>query len=221
MARWEVWHLTMNFYAEIYSLKLFSWRTMSLNSLDHILDLVVNQPGWEAQRQFHLLLKSWQEVVEPKIALQTRPLYVARKVLWIATANSVWAQTLTLQRYSLLKKLNQKISPPLTDLRFSTAKWPQQLAIIPSSSDYQVTNNQKHPSLISPLIPRVKTNKTNLPQLPLGQDPQGAFQRWAQALEQRSQSCSFCPQCQSPTPEGELKRWQVCIHCVSQQWNRE
>ena len=194
---------------------------MSLNSLNHILDIVVNQPGWEAQRQFQILLKSWQEVVEPKIALQTRPLYVARKVLWIATANSVWAQTLTLQRYSLLKKLNQKVSPPLADLRFSTAKWQQNLTIIPSSSDYQVTNDQEHPSVISPLKPNVKTNKTNLPQLPSGQDPQGAFQRWVQALEQRSQSWPFCPKCQSPTPEGELKRWQVCVHCVSQQWNKE
>lgn len=194
---------------------------MSLNSLNYILDIVTNQPGWEAQRQFRHVLKSWQEVVEPKTALHTRPLYIARKVLWIATSSSVWAQTLTLKRYTLLKQLNGKISPPLADLRFSTAKWSQNLAIDSSSSHDEVKNSQKHPSLLPKSQPSVKNSKTNVNQLPLGQDPQAAFQRWVQALEERGQNLPCCPQCQSPTPQGELQRWQMCAHCVSQQWNSE
>jgi predicted nucleic acid-binding Zn ribbon protein len=27
-----------------------------------------------------------------------------------------------------------------------------------------------------------------------------------------------CPQCQCPTPPGELERWSVCAVCATQRW---
>ena len=93
---------------------------MSFDSLSRILITIENQPGWEAQRQFRQVLRVWHEVVEEKYLPHSRPLYISRQVLWVATSSSVWAQNLTLKRYGLLKKLNGKlicVFPPLNGSR--------------------------------------------------------------------------------------------------------
>lgn len=176
---------------------------MSFQSLDRLLHVVTNHPGWEAHQQFQHLQQAWIEVVEPKIACHTRPLHISRQVLWIATSSSVWAQTLAMKRYGILQKLNAKLSVPLIDLRFSTAKWHQKQF---SSS---TTPTSAHPSLVE---------HTPNSALPKGKDPQTAFQRWANLLQQQSQNLPACPQCHCPTPPGELQRWQVCAYCAARQW---
>ena len=174
---------------------------MSFDSLDHVLRALKQQSSPELQ-QYHHLLESWQAVVEPSVALQTRPLYVARQVLWVATSSSVWAQTLSLQRYALLKKLNAELSEPLVDIRFSTAQWHKR-----DRSAAAIPSFQGHPS-------RTKRVPT---QLPPGNSPQEAFKRWAEGIRARSLHQN-CPSCQCPTPEGELQRWGLCYLCTTKQW---
>jgi predicted nucleic acid-binding Zn ribbon protein len=182
---------------------------MSFDSLDRILEALEKQPGWEAHRRYRHLLQCWESVVEPKIVKQTRLLYVSRNVLFVATANAVWAQNLSLQRYSLLKKLNALLSKPLADIRFSSAQWYNVKPVVPGQE-----TQEKHPSAIEsvPSLPDFP-NKT--------QTPQEAFQRWAAVIESRSQNWLVCPCCQCPTPPGELERWTVCAHCISKQWSSQ
>jgi predicted nucleic acid-binding Zn ribbon protein len=124
----------------------------------------------------------------------------------VATASSVWAQNLSLQRYSLLKKLNALLSEPLVDIRFSSAQW---YNVKPAAKVDRMTQ-EKHPSTIAPV--------PSLPELPkTNPTPQEAFQRWAAVIEARSQNLPLCPDCQCPTPPGELERWTVCAHCISKQ----
>lgn len=184
---------------------------MSFNSLDQVLASVEQQPGWETYRQYRHLLECWQLIVKPNVALETRPLYIVRQVLWVATSSSVWAQTLSLQRYSLLKKLNAHLPEPLVDIRFSTAQWYNQNKV--SGSVSSITQAQ-HPSLITP-----DETSSCLPQLSVQNTPQSAFQRWAEAIRLRAQNLPLCPQCQSPTPPGELERWHLCAYCAPKNWH--
>jgi predicted nucleic acid-binding Zn ribbon protein len=179
---------------------------MSFDSLDRILEALEKQPGWEAHRQYRHLLQCWETVVEPKIVKQTRPLYVSRNVLFVATASSVWAQNLSLQRYSLLKKLNALLSEPLVDIRFSSAQW---YNVKPAVATERA-DREKHPSTIAP-VPSLSELPNKNP------TPQEAFQRWAKVIEARSQNLPLCPNCQSPTPPGELERWTVCAYCIRKQ----
>ena len=133
---------------------------MSFDSLDGVLAALKQQSIPELQ-QYHRLLESWQAIVEPSVALQTRPLYVSRQILWVATSSSVWAQTLSLQRYALLKKLNAELSEPLVDIRFSTAQWHKR-----DRSTAAIPVSQGHPSRTKP-VPT---------QLPPGNSPQAAFE---------------------------------------------
>jgi predicted nucleic acid-binding Zn ribbon protein len=180
---------------------------MSFDSLDRILEALEKQPGWEAHRQYRHLLQCWETVVAPKTLKQTRPLYVSRDVLFVATASAVWAQNLSLQRYSLLKKLNVLLPKPLVDIRFSSAQW---YNVKPAASQ---ATQEEHPGAIAsgPSLPLPNKNLT----------PQEAFQRWAEVIKARSQYLPVCPCCQCPTPPGELERWTVCSHCASKQWSSQ
>ena len=175
---------------------------MSFDSLNHVLAALKQQSSPELQ-QYHRLLEIWQAVVEPSVALQTRPLYVTRQVLSVATSSSVWAQTLSLQRYALLKKLNVQLGEPLVDIRFSTAHWHKRAhgskAIAPSL--------EGHPSRAKHVPTRLHPGKT----------PQEALERWSKVIQERS-PLPTCPRCQCPTPEGELQRWGLCYHCITKQW---
>lgn len=180
---------------------------MSFSSLDRILDILKKQPGWEAQQQYSHLLECWQSVVPEKVTQHARPLYISRQVLWVATSSAVWAQNLSLQRYTLLKKLNALLSEPLSDIRFSTAQWYEAKL----SSESPTADTETSPSAIAPGM------TTSVSASEKAKTPQEAFQRWAAIIKARSHSLPACPQCQSPTPPGELQRWTVCAYCATKQ----
>ena len=64
-----------------------------------------------------------------KISQNTRPLYFSREVFGIATSSAVWAQELTLQRYSLLKRVNQQLNFNVKDIRFTPARWTDKIIL--------------------------------------------------------------------------------------------
>ena len=187
---------------------------MSFNSLHNVLETIEKQPSWKIQQEHRHLVKCWQSVIEPKIALHTRPLYMARKIFWVATSSSVWAQTLSLKRHTLLKKLNALLPYKLIDIRFSSAHWHQQNQSQRDSSNTQATQ-RKDPS-------KMENNEVIISSLSSLDDdnsnPKAAFERWAKVIKKRSQQLPPCPHCQCPTPLSELQRWNLCSHCVAKQW---
>lgn len=187
---------------------------MYFHSLAEILTKIPEQPGWEKYQQYCQLVECWQAIVSPKIAKQTRPLYIKRQVLWVATSSSVWAQELSFQRYILLQKLNSRLALSLKDIRFTTYQGQQQTSDRSKNNPNNQEQHLPHPS-------SVKLNNISLPSnnLPVVNDPQTVVKNWLNALQQRSLQLSVCPQCKSPTPEGELKRWHLCCHCAAKHWD--
>ncbi len=185
---------------------------MSFKSLNHILSALEKQSQW--QQPFQRLLKCWPEAVGAAVTVHTRPLWIQRDVLWVATSSAAWAQTLTFERQRILNKLNGKLPSALIDIRFSTAQWQQ-----PKDSNVTAGNPPatqlllKHPSCLvdTPSVP--ETSKT-----PNSQNPNAAFQHWAKVTQARARNLPLCPQCQCPTPPGELQRWAVCSICAPRQW---
>lgn len=179
---------------------------MSFKSINDILGAIQKQAKWEEQ-PFQQVCRCWAEVVGSAIAAQTQPLSVQRDVLRVATSSAAWAQNLTFNRQNLLGKLNQKLSHPLVDLRFSTAGWqrhPQERTAAEADLPSQ------HPSYlgdISQFADEVTGND----------DVQQVFTNWARKNQVRSQGLPLCPHCQSPTPPGEILRWGVCGLCSVKQ----
>lgn len=179
---------------------------MSFRSLDHVISALQEQNKWQDQPLQHLL-KYWSEAVGAVVAAHTRPFSIQRDVLWVATSSAAWAQNLTFERQRILQKLNPLMPSPLIDIRFSTARW--QSPQYPKLTQPK-TNLQQHPSFLKdvPRIPDPPVNSNN---------PNATFQHWAQVMQARSQDLPLCPQCQCPTPLGELQRWTICAICAAKQ----
>ncbi|HAC65591.1 MAG TPA: DUF721 domain-containing protein [Cyanothece sp. UBA12306] len=180
---------------------------MTFKSLNNLLKVIENQPQWSEYRRYCRVCQCWDKIIEPKFARHTRPLYIHRNILAVATSSAVWAQNLALKRYSLLKKLNSQLScDQLSDLHFSSAQWYSSPPLTTTT-----TPQSSHPSDLNFTNPVCDD-----PQISPPKTPEEAFQRWLKVVEKNSQFLELCPQCHCPTPPGELERWSICINCAAQ-----
>lgn len=194
---------------------------MFFDSIEKILTQLEQQPGWEKFRLHRQLLKCWDKSVSKNIAQHTRPLYVNRQVLWVATKSAARAQELSFQRYSLLKKLNQQLPFVLKDIRFSSSGWhqsEQDRSTSPEKVLFELSDRHRSQS-ISSISNSLNTQTQNKVSSPA--DAKLAAQRWLKKIEQNSASFAACPHCDAPTPLEEIKRWNLCYHCVAQKWSKE
>lgn len=193
-------------------------------SLYHILDVIENQPGWETQQQFRLILTHWSELVGATVAAHTRPTGINRDVLWVATSSSIWAQELTFKRQLILRKLINKLSFDIKDIRFSPGQWQ-------SRSDDSPTELTNHPSYLPPDInqnlaqPTVNNTDDNFSSSSPNSNKSAVNSRvnsqsWWQQIQARSPHLPLCSQCQCPTPPGEIDRWDCCALCATKKWTR-
>ena len=193
---------------------------MLFNSVEQILIQLEQQPGWEKFREYRQLLQCWNDVVSQNIAKHTRPLYITRQVLWVATSSAARAQELSFQRYTLLKKLNKQLPFVLKDIRFSSSRWHQPTQQ-QSTEQILFTLSDRHRSkakLGSTVVNQEDRQKSNPPSSSTAKD---AAKRWLKAIEQNSSRFISCPNCGSPTPTSEIERWNLCYHCIAQQWSQK
>lgn len=183
---------------------------MSLKSLHQLFSSLDHQDAWQAQRRFQKLLACWFQVVGPVVAAHTRPLKIQRQVLQVATSSPAWAQNLVFERRRILEKLNAQLEVQLTDIRFSSAHWHSDSSGA-IASDQTAATWQDHPS-------RIEGAMIQPPALGENRDPVEAFQQWSHRVRSQLQHLPLCPQCQCPTPPGEIKRWSVCALCATKQW---
>lgn len=196
-----------------------------LNGILHSLEQ--NQSSWRSRKQFNTLVLCWPQVVGGVVAAQTRPVALQRGTLIVATSSAAWAQNLAFERQVLLQKLKRKLGgiilpDELVDIRFSTTHWSSRS----SSADPAALDSeqvwQEHPSYLPPhpsrpsqVQPSALAQPTKHPH-----EPKAAFQQWAAHMQERSRHLPLCPQCQCPTPQGELDRWAMCALCAPKHWMR-
>lgn len=179
---------------------------MSLEPVQQVLKSL-KKTQWQQEQAFMRLLDTWSQIVGPAVAAQAQPVQItARKVLLVSTSSAAWAQNLAFERNRILQKLNTQTNHKFTDIRFSTSEWPRRSSKAPRQPAVPPTITPA--SLLSPLP---------LPQLAPSPDPAVAFERWTQAVHQRSKGFPACPACHCPTPITELKRWSVCSLCAVRQ----
>ena len=181
---------------------------MSLKSVNDILSLPEIQILLH-QQPFPRLLKGLAQVVGTAIASHTQPLSIQRDVLRVATSSAAWAQNLTFERQRLLVKLNEKLPDPLVDIHFSTAGWKRPQA---KANQQKMLLPSEHPSYLGD---GTSVKREVLPT----KNANAAFENWKTAMQKRSHNLPVCPQCQSPTPPGEIQRWGVCSICATKQFS--
>jgi predicted nucleic acid-binding Zn ribbon protein len=190
------------------------------SSLGEVLANIQQQPGWEQYQQYCQLLQCWPKTVTEDTARFAHPLYIKQEVLWVAAANSARAQELTFQRYSLLKKLNSQLSFSLKDIRFSPSGWKNKLEST-QNRDAVATiakNDRTYEPKERSLVESKAIDSQGLIEA-IQQDPQAIVRRWIELAKTKDRQWQSCPECGASTPEIELKRWNLCHHCIAKKWS--
>ncbi len=185
---------------------------MSWNSVNNILGSLNIQAQLEEQ-PLQILIRLWSEIVGEAIANHTQPLLIQRGILRVATSSAAWSQNLAFERQGLLVKINAVLPAPVRDIRFSTAGWQRPQA---DTKIEPTALLEDHPSYVG--TAHISSNNRN--HRTINHNARTAFADWAQKISQRSQTLPLCPQCQCPTPQGELQRWQVCSLCAAKQFGQ-
>lgn len=195
---------------------------MFFDSVEKILSQLEQQPGWEKFRLHRQLIKSWNSTVSTKVAQNTRPLYINKRILWVATSSAARAQELSFQRYGLLKKLNRKLPDDLKDIRFSSSQWHQKTEENYSLKTTLFSLSDKQKSQTNVAQKEFSNQRNNQEsKVTSAQDAKLAAQQWLKTIEQNSANFLTCPQCNAPTPAVEIKRWGSCYLCIAQKWNKD
>lgn len=173
---------------------------MGFESLHRVIHHI-KQTSWKEQQAFQQLLVEWSDIVGPNVSTQTEPIKITpKRVLQVATSSGVWAHNLSFERQALLRKINQRFNFELTDIFFTTSQWGSR-----SKSAYIPDRAEEHN------LSRIRTRPQ--PTQPKPENSQAAFERWADAIQKQSQRLNICPQCECPTPQAELDRWDMCCLC--------
>lgn len=194
--------------------------SLHFNSVEQILTQLESQPGWEKFHAYRQLLQCWERVVNQQMAQYTRPLYVNRQILYVATSSAARAQELSFQRYTLLKRLNQQLTTEIKDLHFSSSQWYQKTYLQETQALFTISNRHKI------IIPRVSAalkqdpEETKADSLSAQERAKNAAQRWLKTIEQTKDTLA-CPKCNSQVSQAEINRWNLCHHCVAQKWSEE
>lgn len=197
---------------------------MALEPLTGVLNGIEANSQWQKQKQYRQILTHWPTIVGTAVARQSRPFRLQRTVLYVATATSAWAQTLTFERPQILTKVNAQLHLDLTDIRFSTSQWNRTPQPTPGLDQLQLQHLQEHPSWVAPSAGAASSARSPSSGMPMGYsagtltDSQQAFQQWAARIQHSTQSYPRCPACRCPAPVGELKRWGLCSLCIAKHW---
>lgn len=196
---------------------------MHFNSVEQILTQLEQQPGWEKFREYRQLLKCWSNTVNSNTAKHTRPLYVTRQVLWVATSSAARAQELSFQRYTLLKRLNKQLTFTLKDIRFSSSGWHQ--TVSHNENRPQIFKiGDRHKSTITRAnsigAKRDTTDKGELSTASASERAKNAAKSCLATLEQKASSIT-CSNCGVATSKKEIERWNSCYHCAAQKCSEE
>jgi predicted nucleic acid-binding Zn ribbon protein len=189
---------------------------MPLDAIGRVINQLEKQPSWRSRGQFRQILDHWPALVGPAVARQAEPIRLTGSILYVAVTNPMWAQTLTLERFNLLTKLNQKLHLGLSDLRFSSGDWYRRSPTSPTPAQNSLETLpewlRQHPSFEPHAI-------SASPQTNPKPTPIESFQRWATLAQDMAAQRALCPICRCPTPSGELKRWSCCSICVAKRFS--
>ncbi len=195
---------------------------LHFNSVEQILTQLEQQPGWEKFRDYRQLLKCWHNTVNQNTAKHTRPLYITRQVLWVATSSAARAQELSFQRYSLLKKLNNQLPFTLKDIRFTSSGWHQATHQENTKEIlFKIPKQQKSKNIATEKDLVEEQLENELKQSSPSTKAKIVAKRWLEKVNQSQSSWLSCPNCGSQTSSAEIERWNMCYLCIAQKWSRE
>ena len=92
----------------------------NFESATAILEKAFKKYGLEDRITRYKFVASWAEIMGPAISQRTQPEYIKDKVLYVKVSDSAWAQELSFQKASIIKRLERFLEKDtaVKDIRF-------------------------------------------------------------------------------------------------------
>ncbi len=99
-----------------------------MESIDQIIHIITQEPVWDSYRAWKEILAAWPLVINAILVPQREvadiyPRLRVEDTLYVATINASLADHCNWQRRQILNSLNNHITTPLTEIRFSSSRW--------------------------------------------------------------------------------------------------
>lgn len=92
-----------------------------LKSISKVISQLSKEFHIEEKKEYHEALRDWKELVGPRLADHTKPLYIENRVLHVGVEGSAWAQEVSFRKNAIIQGVNNRLGRPhVTEIRCKT-----------------------------------------------------------------------------------------------------
>ncbi len=77
--------------------------------IEEIMQQFFKERNWEQRIDGYNLFDCWDDILPPKIALNTKPVKIQNDTLFLVVKNHIWAQEINLRKGEIINIINKKI----------------------------------------------------------------------------------------------------------------
>jgi len=90
-------------------------RNGNLKPISGVIEQIADELGLEEKRELNEATKRWDELVGPRAAKHTRPLFIDNRTLHVEVDGSAWAQEISFRKNSIIQGVNNRLGRPLVN----------------------------------------------------------------------------------------------------------
>ncbi len=76
--------------------------------IGEIIDSYLRKRHWLERMNGYDILQSWEDILPPKIAVNTKPVKIQNHLLFIRVKNHIWANELKIRKGEIVHMINRK-----------------------------------------------------------------------------------------------------------------
>jgi predicted nucleic acid-binding Zn ribbon protein len=76
--------------------------------IDEVIKTFFKTRNWSQRIEGYNLFSSWQNILPPKIACNTKPIKIQNNTLFIVVKNHVWANEIRIRKGEIINSINKK-----------------------------------------------------------------------------------------------------------------
>lgn len=77
--------------------------------INELIQIFFKTHNWSQRIEGYNLLSSWQDILPPKIAVNTKPIKIQNNNLFLMVKNHIWANEIRIRKSEIIDIINRKI----------------------------------------------------------------------------------------------------------------
>lgn len=83
--------------------------------IDELIQKFFKTRNWKQRIEGYNLFRSWENIIPPKIASNTKPIKIQNNTLFLMVKNHIWANEIRIRKGEIINNLNKQIGHNLIE----------------------------------------------------------------------------------------------------------